>query len=106
MLLLIEENENYTIIAFDELSTGYSDFINFVFSDELYDRFINFLLMKQDENKVWFCDFKKYGQRPAIIADSWPQEPHGLEVALAPDLQSPIATLMHHQDNQNTSGLC
>lgn len=52
LLSLKEENDNYTIIAFDELSTGYSDFINFVFSDELYDRFLNFLLMKQNEDKV------------------------------------------------------
>ncbi len=46
ILTLKEENENYTIIAFDELSTGYGEFIDFVFSDELHDRFINFLLMK------------------------------------------------------------
>jgi len=50
MLKLKEENENYTIITFDELSTGCGEFINFTFSDELYDRFINFLLMKENED--------------------------------------------------------
>ena len=52
MLQLKAENENYIIIAFDELSTGYGGFIDFAFSDELYDRFINFLLMKENEDKV------------------------------------------------------
>lgn len=50
MLKLKEENDNYIIIAFDELSTGYGQFIDLIFSDELYDRFINFLLMKEHED--------------------------------------------------------
>jgi hypothetical protein len=41
-----EENENYTIIFVDELAIGESGFIDFAFSDELYERIINLLLMK------------------------------------------------------------
>ena len=52
MMLLKKENNDYVIIDFDEISTGYSNFIDLVFSDELYDRFINFLLIKKNEDKV------------------------------------------------------
>jgi hypothetical protein len=47
------ENENYTIIDFDELSSGYGGFINLVFDNEMdepynmYDKIIKLLLMKE-----------------------------------------------------------
>jgi len=52
MMKLKKENKDYTVIDFDEMSTGYYDFIELVFSDKLYDRFINFLLMRKDEDKI------------------------------------------------------
>jgi len=52
MLSVKSENENYTIIDVDELSSGDSGFCYLVFENEMdepyqmYDKVINFLLMK------------------------------------------------------------